>query len=122
MKHILSLNFPLTGEIMTTVRLATGGVGALFGLDLDAAEDAKVCITESLLLLTHKGFRAALVDFGRDAERLRVLIEGEDLGEGTVCPEDEISLALLGALVSDHSTEREEGTLRRISFSFGKSV
>ena len=77
---LLKLEFPLGSEIMTTVRLAVGGVCSLLGFGIDAAEDCKVCVTESLLLLLHGGCERAKLSFER-GEMLRVLIEGE--GEDT---------------------------------------
>ena len=61
MKDLMKLELPLGGEIMTTVRLTTGGICSLAGMDLDASEDCKVCVTESLLLLMHAGYRRAAV-------------------------------------------------------------
>lgn len=118
MKHLFELSFPLSGEIMTTVRLAAGGVCALCGLDLETGEDCKVCITESLLLLRHRGFLSARVRFSR-GERLLVDIEGEEAGEAAPSPEDEISLALLGALVGDLTPLKREDGVYGFSFSFG---
>ena len=77
MKRLLHLGVPLGSEIMTTVRLATGGVCSLAGLDLERSEDCKVCVTESLLLLTHAGYREASIDFSED-EGLRARIAGRE--------------------------------------------
>ena len=51
-----SVTTPLTGEYLTTVRLTTGGLCALVGFDVETAEDYKVCVTESLLILKRNGF------------------------------------------------------------------
>ena len=63
MKKVFDLHCPISREVMTAVRLATGAVCSLAGLDLDRGEDCKVCVTESLLLLTHEGFSEANVHF-----------------------------------------------------------
>ena len=110
MNKILELSFPLSEKIMTTVRLTAGGVCALCGLDLDTSEDCKVCITESLLLLLHRGYRDARICFSRD-ERLYIRIGGETPGEETGSAEDEISLALLGALVGEETGSAEDEIL-----------
>ena len=39
MEELLTLNVLLKNELMTTVRLATGGVCSLEGLSLDGSED-----------------------------------------------------------------------------------
>ena len=59
MNALIDLKIPLESDLMTTVRLLTGGVCSLVGLGLEESEDCKVCVTESLLLLKHGGCRAA---------------------------------------------------------------
>ena len=118
MKQLFSIAFPLRSDLLTTVRLAAGGVCALKGLDMDAAEDCKVCITESLLLLKHRGYSSANVLFS-EGGALFVRIEGEGEGEEEGTPEDEISLALLSALLGEVGTTERNGKLFSISFEIG---
>lgn len=118
MKRLLEVALPLESGLMTTARLATGGVCSLVGLDLDASEDCKVCLTESLLLLTHRGFASARVLFcEEEGLYVRVFGEGEP-SEAEECPEDDISFALLGALNDSVTTKKEGGRLFEISFRF----
>ena len=42
-------------EYMTALRLVCGAVGSAHGLDLDALEDFKVCVTESAIILKIAG-------------------------------------------------------------------
>lgn len=119
MKELLTLGVRLQSEFMTTVRLATGGVCSLAGLDMDESEDCKVCVTESLLLLMHRGYRAADIRFSGE-EALSVLIEGREYGGETgEFAEDEISAALLSALAENVNMQKEDGCLRAIGFRFG---
>ncbi len=115
MNTLLQLSFPLRSDLMTTVRLAAGGVCALKDIDFDTAEDCKVCITECLLMLKHRGYAFANVLFS-DGDTLSVRVEGEGVGEETEAPEDELSLALLGALLGDVETFERNGKLFAISF------
>ncbi len=110
MKELMKLQLPLGGDIMTTVRLATGGICSLAGMDLDASEDCKVCVTESLLLLMHAGYRAATVGFSKQEEEgLRIEISGMgEAFEACIAPEDEISEALLEALAAHVVFEKRE--------------
>ncbi len=118
MKEIVCIRVPLGSEIMTTVRLATGGVCALLGMDIDASEDCKVCVTESLLLLLHAGYQKAELTFSEE-EGLHIAIAGMGGREGAVCaPEDEISAALLEALAEGVSMEKEGGAFCSVSFRF----
>ena len=94
-----SVTLPLTGEYLTTVRLTTGGLCSLMGFDVDFAEDFKVCVTESLLILKRSGYTAATIDF-TVGEALGCSVRGENrVGEKEDTAEDEISRALLSALL-----------------------
>ena len=118
MKGLISMRIPLGSELMTTVRLTTGGVCALKGLDIDASEDCKVCVTESLLLLRHAGYGEAAVDFSDD-DGLMVAIEGAGRRKkASPAPEDEISAALLEALAESVRMEKKEGAIFSVSFRF----
>ena len=86
-----SVTLPLSGEYLTTVRLTTGGLCALAGFDVDATEDFKVCVTESLLILRRNGFSNAEILF-TVGEALGCKLCGKDLsGEKTEPMEEEIS-------------------------------
>ena len=105
----ISVNLPLDGEYFTTVRLTTGGLCALAEFDAEAAEDFKVCVTESLLILKRNGFLRAKLAF-TVGEMLACEIEGENQsGEKEDGLEDEISYALLNALLGKVDFEKDEG-------------
>lgn len=113
---LISLDFPLSPNIMTTVRLVTGGVCALVGFGIDEAEDCKVCVTEALLLLLHAGAKNASVSFERE-ERLKICLQAA-CEKRELSDENEISIALLNALVEDLSI-KNENCLTSISFGMG---
>lgn len=112
-----SVTLPLTGEYLTTVRLTTGGLCALSGFDVDSAEDFKVCVTESLLILKRNGYTHANIDF-TVTEALACAVCGTiQGGEVEESLEDEISRALLSALLGDVQFEKNEtGKVCKISF------
>lgn len=111
-----SMTTPLEGEYFTTVRLAVGGLCALAGFDVDSAEDFKVCVTESLLILKRNGFTTATVTL-EVGEALACQIAGEELGgERLETPEDEISHALLSALLGTVEFEKELDKVVKIKF------
>lgn len=116
MKAFLSLDVELKNELMTTVRLATGGASSFAGLSYDDGEDCKVCVTESLLLLAHAHVREARISFYRE-NGLQVRIEGNAQAENGRSEGDEISIALINALAGDVVMERT-GDMRKISFRF----
>lgn len=118
MNALIDLKVPLQSELMTTVRLLTGGVCSLVGLGLEESEDCKVCVTESLLLLKHGGYTSARLIFTRE-KGVRVTIEGEEGGgEKVSSMEEEISVALLQALVKDLTMNKTEAGASCISFGF----
>jgi hypothetical protein len=103
-----SVSLPLTGEYLTTVRLTTGGLCSLMGFDVDFAEDFKVCVTESLLILKRSGYTAATIDF-TVGEALGCHIVGKEKTGGCEdSVEDEISRALLTALLGNVDWDTNE--------------
>ncbi len=107
---------PLTGEYFTTVRLTAGGVCALSGFDVDETEDFKVCLTESLLILKRNGFSVARIEFSI-GDALGCTIGGEGVpADKEESMEDEISRALLSALLGKIDFIEEENRVVRIEF------
>ena len=112
-----SVTLPLTGEYLTTVRLTTGGLCSLVGFDVELAEDFKVCVTESLLILKRNGYTTATIDY-TVGEALGCHVMGKDrAGEKEDSVEDEISRALLSALLGAVEFDTDEnGEVRGIHF------
>ena len=114
--NVFSLKMPLGGEYMTTLRLTVGGLCALAEFDVDTAEDYKVCVTESLLILKRSGFTHASVMF-TVGDTLACSLVGE--GECAPAPsaEDEISYALLEALLGKVDYKKDQdGRVLAIAF------
>lgn len=103
-----SVTLPLTGEYLTTVRLTTGGLCSLVGFDVDFAEDFKVCVTESLLILKRNGYTSATIDYAV-GEALGCHVFGKErMGEKENSVEDEISRTLLSALLGEVEFDADE--------------
>ena len=115
--NTFSVTLPLTGEYLTTVRLTTGGLCSLAGFDVDEAEDFKVCVTESLLILKRNGFLTATIDF-TVGEALGCVVSGVgEKGEKEDSFEDEISRALLSALLGEvEFVKNSENKVEKIAF------
>lgn len=111
------VTLPIEGEYLTTVRLTVGGLCALVGMDVDASEDYKVCVTESLLLLKRNGYVCAEIVFAVE-DRLTFAVRGLEKGataEESI--EDEISRALLTALLGNvRFIDGEDGRLETVAF------
>lgn len=112
------VELPLTGEYLTTVRLTTGGLCALVGFDVDTAEDYKVCVTESLLILKRNGYTRASIRFTVSDELACSVCGTEKTGAQENSPEDEISRALLAALVGNVEFIKDnDGAVQTIAFA-----
>lgn len=108
---------PVLGEYLTTVRLTTGGICALAGFDVDSTEDFKVCVTESLLILKRSGYTSAEISF-TVGEALGCVIKGVgELVKAAESIEDEISFALLDALLGKVEFIKNDGG-RVVSIAF----
>lgn len=111
------ITLPLTGEYLTTIRLTTGGICALADFDVDTTEDFKVCVTESLLIVKRNGYKQATVEFSvGEALGCEVYGVGE-YGAKTDDLEEEISRALLSALLGKvEFVTNAENRVEKISF------
>lgn len=98
-------------EYMTALRLAVGAVCAAADTDLDAAEDMKVCVTESCLILKSCGFCDVKIALGAEGG-VHATVEG--LGGTPAESDNEFSLALVSALVTDCTLERQGGAISKL--------
>ena len=112
-----TLCLPLESDFLTTVRLTTGGLCSLAGLDVDLTEDYKVCVTESLLILKRNGHATATIEFSV-GESLKCAVLGAGNSEkAEESIEDEISYALLNALVEKvEFSKNADGRVVAIAF------
>ncbi len=111
-----SITTPLSGEYFTTVRLTCGGLCALAGFDVDLGEDFKVCVTEGLLILKRNGYASARVEFTL-GEALFCRLVGEELiGDKEESMEEEISRALLSALLGQVEFVKDGERVTEIQF------
>lgn len=88
----------LDSAYMTALRLVAGAVCSAHDVDIDAAEDFKVCVTESVIILKNCGFDAVNVTFGGDG--VCCTVEGE--GGNPIAGENEFSLALISEFECCH--------------------
>lgn len=99
-------------EYMTALRLVVGAVCAAADTDLDGAEDMKVCVTESCLILKSCGFDSAKISLGTESG-VHAVVEGK--GGSPVESDNEFSLALVSALVADCVLERKNGAISKLT-------
>lgn len=89
---------------MTALRLVAGAVCSLCEKDVELAEDFKVCVTESVIILKNCGFESVEVDFcTKDGFAVCTAAgSGGTPAEG----ENELSLSLISALVDECDIKR----------------
>lgn len=90
-------------EYMTALRLAVGAVCAAADTDVDGAEDMKVCVTESCLILKACGFEYVTISLS-GAGGVHATVRGA--GGTPVKSDNDFSLALVSALVSSCTLEK----------------
>ena len=98
-------------EYMTALRLVCGAACSVHGLDVDALEDFKVCVTESAIILKNCGFDEVEVTFG-GGEKFTACVEG--FGGKPEEGENELSLALISALVSSCGLEKQGEAITKL--------
>lgn len=99
-------------EYMTALRLVCGAACSVHGLDVDALEDFKVCVTESAIILKNCGFDEVEVTFG-GGEKFTACVEG--FGGKPEEGENELSLALISALVKECALSRRGEIIERVT-------
>lgn len=108
----LTVKFCLAdSEYMTALRLVCGAVCSAHGLDVDAMEDFKVCVTESAIILKNCGFESVTATFFGGEVGCTVYGEGGTPKEG----ENELSLALVSALVKECDIVRRGEIIERVT-------
>ena len=80
--------------------------------DVDAAEDFKVCVTESALILKNCGFKSVCASFSADGG-VKAVLKGE--GGQPAEADNELSLALIGALVEKCGIDRKDGVISSVT-------
>ncbi|MBD5584743.1 MAG: ATP-binding protein [Clostridia bacterium] len=98
-------------EYMTALRLVCGAVCSAHGLDVDDTEDFKVCVTESAIILKNCGFDSVTAVFSGEEVGCTVYGEGGTPKEG----ENELSLALISALVKECDIKRRGDIIERVA-------
>ena len=99
-------------EYMTALRLVAGAVCSAADADVDMLEDFKVCVTESALILKNCGFESVKAVFDTDGGVSAAISGcGGQAKEGA----NELSLALIGALVKQCDISRNGGIIDKVT-------
>ena len=109
----LSVKFDLAdSEFFTALRLVASALCSVAEKDVDAAEDFKVCVTESALMLKNCGFKSVCASFSADGG-VKAVLKGE--GGQPAEADNELSLALIGALVEKCGIDRKDGVISSVT-------
>ena len=101
-------------EFMTALRLAVGAVCSAANMDIDSAEDMKVCVTESCLILKSCGFEKAQVVLKTEGG---FIAQVEGIGGDAKPCDNEFSLALVSALLSSVEIERRQEAIYKLTLA-----
>lgn len=109
----LEISFCLSdSEYITALRLVAGCVCSFADIDVDTLEDFKVCVTESALVLKNCGFLKLNAKF-KTQDKVSCVLSG---AEGTPKEgENELSLALISALVGECDINKSGAIIDRIT-------
>lgn len=99
-------------EFNTALRLVAGAFCTLAEKDVDSAEDFKVCVTESALILKNCGFERLNASFSAQGG-VKAVLKGE--GGTPADADNELSLALISALVENCGIDRREGVINSVT-------
>ena len=86
--------------------------------DVESTEDFKVCVTESLLILRRSGFTSARIGYTLGQPLLCEVVGEKREGERQEGVDDEISFALLAALLGEVDYEKDaQGRVVAVRFN-----
>ena len=109
----LSVKFDLAdSEFFTALRLVAGALCSVAEKDVDAAEDFKVCVTESALILKNCGFKSLCASCSADVG-VKAVLKGE--GGEPAEADNELALARIGALVEKCGIDRKDGVISSVT-------
>lgn len=112
MKPLIVEFYLSDSEYLTALRLVSGAVCSAVDVAVDALEDFKVCVTESALVLKNGGFERVRAEF--DTKKgVKATLTG--LGGNAKEGDNELSLALIGALVESCDINNKDGIIDRIT-------
>jgi hypothetical protein len=107
------INFALEdSSYLTAVRLVVGAICSQADKDIDATEDFKVCVTESCLILKNCKFERAEITFLLNGGEICAQVCG--IGGNPEEADNELSLALISALVSSCDIERNKNAIEKV--------
>ncbi len=104
----IDMTLPLSSECLVAARLTAGAVCNILGLDIEEADDVKLCVSEACNLIFAQHFGAASIRFGFEKD-LCVEIRGDQPSEGPDKEVDEDMSRLLLDTLSDRVDYAEEG-------------
>lgn len=108
----LSVKFALAdSEYLTALRLVAGALCSASDVDVDSLEDFKVCVTECANVLKNCGYASATFTFSRESGvSCAACGAGGSPREG----DNELSLALISALVESLDISKSDGVTEKI--------
>jgi serine/threonine-protein kinase RsbW len=106
----VTVTFPSTPEYLRLARIATADAASRAGLDYEEIDDVRIAISELCSLVSLDASGTITLAFA--AEPGRLTVTGESATGRAEVAGNELSQAIIGAVVDDHSLETEGGVTR----------
>lgn len=120
MEKEIVLRLPLCTNNLLCARLIAGAVANLMEIDIESADDVKVCVNEACLIIVNSGFSTAQLVFSME-EELIVEVSGEGSCQSPRAKggddNQEISIMLLKSLVDEVRFYEEGGLINKVKLT-----
>lgn len=114
----MTLTIPARPEWAIALSLAASGIGAVYDLPLDVADDLKTALEESCDLLIHQPYcvRSLTLVCGADKDGLRVTLTAERCHEKQPEPPADADIAglIIGTLVREVRLSKDDEGVRGV--------
>jgi serine/threonine-protein kinase RsbW len=111
MEHrAVTVTFPATPEYLRLARIATADAASRSGLDYEEIDDVRIAVSELCGLLSVDA--AASITLAFIVEPGVLSVTGEAVTGPSEITGDELSRAIIGAVVDEHTLATESGTTR----------
>jgi anti-sigma regulatory factor (Ser/Thr protein kinase) len=116
MERTIILHLPLCTNNLLCARLTTSAVCSLLNVNIEEAEDIKVCVNEACLMFMRFSYKTAKLSFIMDNPLvIRIEAEGKCDKNSFKDGNEELGLTLLNSLLDEARYEHSDGILTGIT-------
>lgn len=108
--HPVTVTFPARAEYLRLARIATADAASRAGLDYEEIDDVRIAVSELCSVVSLDSAATVTLSFAADDGELTVT--GESATGSAAVAANELSQAIIGAVVDEHSLETDAGITR----------